>query len=145
MIRDRKAHRPDQPFFLYFAHPAAHAPLHAKAVDIESYRGVYDDGWDEIRAQRHARQIELGIVSEGTKLAPRNSEPGHDVVPWDDLSQQAKDVVCPGLVCRALRLLGLAHGQAFGIAHLGLLSDRCRRRLRLEFPLPLGCCSGDGG
>jgi arylsulfatase len=92
MIRDRKAHRPDQPFFLYFAHPAAHAPLHAKAVDIESYRGVYDAGWDEIRAQRHARQIELGITPSGTALAPRNAEPGHDVVPWDELTIQAKEV-----------------------------------------------------
>jgi arylsulfatase A-like enzyme len=92
MIRDRKANRPNQPFFLYFAHPAAHAPLHAKAADIESYRGMYDSGWDEIRAQRHARQIELGITPDGTRLAPRNGEPGHDVEPWDDLTPQAKEV-----------------------------------------------------
>jgi arylsulfatase A-like enzyme len=92
MIRDRKAHRPDQPFFLYFAHPAAHAPLLAKAADIEQYRGIYDAGWDEIRARRHARQIELGIIAPGTQLAPRNAEPGHDVQPWDELSPQAQEV-----------------------------------------------------
>ena len=39
MIRERKASNPAQPFFLYFAHGAVHAPLQAKRADIERYRG----------------------------------------------------------------------------------------------------------
>ncbi len=92
MIRERTASRPGQPFFLYLAHPAAHAPLHAKPDDIATYRGVYDDGWDEIRRRRHARQIELGIIAPGTVLPPRNSESHHDVQAWDDLTDDERTI-----------------------------------------------------
>lgn len=90
MIRDNASSRPGQPFFLYMAHPAAHAPLHAKPEDIATYRDAYDVGWDEIRRRRHVRQIELGIIAPGTELPPRNSEPGADVVAWDDLDDERR-------------------------------------------------------
>ena len=86
MIRERAASRPGQPFFLYMAHPAAHAPLVAKPHDVERYRDSYTGGWDAIRVSRHARQLEFGIIPPGTPLPPRNSEPGDDVRAWDDLS-----------------------------------------------------------
>ncbi|MCU1396707.1 MAG: arylsulfatase family protein [Ilumatobacteraceae bacterium] len=92
MIRDRAASRPGQPFFLYMAHPAAHAPLVAKPVDVERYRDAYTQGWDEIRISRHARQLELGIIPPGTPLPPRNSEPGDDVHAWDDLTDDERTV-----------------------------------------------------
>jgi arylsulfatase A-like enzyme len=92
MIRESKASNPDQPFFLYFAHGAVHAPLHAKAADIARYRGRYDAGWDELRRRRHARQLELGVIAPGTPLAPRNTETDHDVIPWDDLSDQEREL-----------------------------------------------------
>ncbi len=90
MIRERGASRPGQPFFLYMAHPAAHAPLLAKADDIEKYRESYAQGWDRTRTQRHQRQIDLGIIPAGTALPPRNCEPGDDVKPWDDLSDDER-------------------------------------------------------
>jgi len=86
MIRERQASRPEQPFFLYFAHPAAHAPLLAKADDIERYRNTYTVGWDEIRRRRHARQLELGIIAAGTVLSPRESNTVDGVQAWDDLT-----------------------------------------------------------
>jgi len=86
MIRERQASRPEQPFFLYFAHPAAHAPLLAKADDIERYRDTYTVGWDEIRRRRHARQLELGIIAAGTVLSPRESNTVDGVQAWDDLT-----------------------------------------------------------
>lgn len=86
MIRERRASRPDQPFFLYFAHPAAHAPLLAKADDIERYRDTYTVGWDEIRRRRHARQLDLGIIPAGTVLPPRESNTVDGVQAWDDLT-----------------------------------------------------------
>jgi len=90
MVRQRHAVRPDQPFFLYLAHPAAHAPLHARAEDIAAFAGVYDCGWDEVRARRHARQLELGVIPPGTVLPPRNPEDGDDVVAWDDLDADTR-------------------------------------------------------
>lgn len=86
MIAANRASQPDQPFLLYLAHGAVHAPLQAPADDIAKFRGRYDAGWDVIRAGRHARQLELGVIPAGTQLAPRNFEPGHDVGAWDDLS-----------------------------------------------------------
>jgi arylsulfatase A-like enzyme len=85
MIASARASNPAQPFFMYFAHGAMHAPLHAKAADIEKYRGRYDAGWDEIRARRFEHQRELGLWDEAVEMAPRNTEPGSDVRPWEDL------------------------------------------------------------
>ena len=87
MVRERHASRPGQPFFLYVAHPAAHAPLLAKADDIARYRDTYTVGWDVIRRRRFERQLELGIVDEGTVLAPRETNETDAVMAWDDLAE----------------------------------------------------------
>jgi arylsulfatase A-like enzyme len=92
MIREVRAADPTKPFFLYYAHGAAHAPLHAKVEDIEQHRGHYDMGWDRLREQRLARQIELGIVPADTELPPRNFEANEDVKPWDELSPDERRV-----------------------------------------------------
>jgi arylsulfatase A-like enzyme len=90
MIRSSKASDASKPVFLYFAHPAVHAPLHAKSVDIERHRGRYEQGWDAIRAARFRRQTELGVVAADSRLPPRNSEPGDDVKAWDELTVDEK-------------------------------------------------------
>jgi arylsulfatase A-like enzyme len=86
MIREVKTANPAKPLFMYFAHGAVHAPLHATRADMELFRGRYDIGWDRLRAQRFARQLELGVIPEGTRLPARNTEPGEQVTPWDELS-----------------------------------------------------------
>ncbi|HEX2578177.1 MAG TPA: sulfatase-like hydrolase/transferase, partial [Aquihabitans sp.] len=85
MIRHAKASNPEQPFLCYFAHIAVHAPLQCKASDLERHRGRYDAGWDALRAERHRRQVQMGLLPPGTVLPPRNSDEGDDVPPWDDL------------------------------------------------------------
>ena len=90
MIRESKASDPTKPFLLYHAQGAVHAPLHAKAVDIERHDDVYRAGWDAIRQARYERQLELGVIPPGTPLAPRNAEPGDDVPAWDELSDDRK-------------------------------------------------------
>jgi arylsulfatase len=92
MVRSVKASDPTKPFFLYVAHGAVHAPLHAKAEDIARYDGKYRLGWDALREQRFARQVELGVVAEGTVLPPRNSERGHEVVAWDSLPPENQEL-----------------------------------------------------
>jgi len=83
MIHDTTSIRPDRPFFMYFAFGATHAPHQAPASYVAKYRGGFDDGWDVARDTWFARQLELGVVPEGTSLAPRN--PG--VEPWDSLPE----------------------------------------------------------
>jgi arylsulfatase len=70
-IGAQKSLTPDRPFFVYFAPGATHAPHHAPANWIAKYRGKFDQGWDQLRAETLARQLELGVVPKGTKLAPK--------------------------------------------------------------------------
>ena len=79
-VRDHRAASPDKPFFLYVANNAVHAPFQAKAKDIAKYRGAYDQGWTRVREARYRRQLELGLIPPGTRLAP--SDPV--VPPWDE-------------------------------------------------------------
>ncbi|HEX5479308.1 MAG TPA: arylsulfatase, partial [Dehalococcoidia bacterium] len=81
-VRDQISVRPDRPFFLYLAFGATHAPHQSPAAYREKYRGRFDAGWDAARDEWFARQKAMGIVPEGTTLAPRN--PG--VKAWDELS-----------------------------------------------------------
>ena len=92
MIDEVRASHPTKPFFMYFAHGAVHAPLQAKVDDIEKYRGVYDAGWDEIRRQRYERQLEMGVIPSHTELPPRNTEAGHAVEAWDNLSDDERQI-----------------------------------------------------
>lgn len=85
MIKETKAAAPRKPFFMYFAHGAVHAPLQAKKADILRQRGRYDVGWDAVRADRLAKQVELGVMPPGTPLPPRNHEEHLDVEAWDDI------------------------------------------------------------
>ena len=82
-VHDTKSIRPDRPFFCYLAFGATHAPHQAPSQFVQKYRGRYDAGWDVTRAQWFARQLELGLLPPGTRLAPRN--PG--VEPWDSLPE----------------------------------------------------------
>ena len=86
LIKERKANDPSQPFFLYLPHPAAHAPLLAKDVDIAKYSATYRAGWDRMRADRFARQLAIGLFPPDTQLPPRNTEEGAAVKPWDELT-----------------------------------------------------------
>jgi len=80
-LRDRRSFAQERPFLLYFALGATHAPHQAPSEYIERYRGEFDRGWDAIREEWFARQLELGVAPPGTQLAPRN--PG--VRAWEDL------------------------------------------------------------
>ena len=78
--------KPDQPFFLYVAHNAPHYPLHVREEDYRKYESHYDAGWDEIRKQRRAKQIELGLIDPDWTPAPRPK----NVPAWDQLSVEEK-------------------------------------------------------
>lgn len=87
-LQDHQSLRPEKPFFLYLAFGAAHAPHQAPEEFIRRYRGRYDRGWDEVRAQRFARMKELGIAPASARLASRNA----GVRPWAELSPEERRV-----------------------------------------------------
>lgn len=67
----QKSLTPEKPFFIYFAPGATHAPHHTPKGWIAKYKGKFDQGWDQLREETLARQIKLGVVPAGTKLAPK--------------------------------------------------------------------------
>ncbi|HKZ36317.1 MAG TPA: arylsulfatase [Chryseolinea sp.] len=73
-----------KPFFLYVAYTAPHWPLQALPEDIAKYKGKFDKGWDELRKERHARQIQLGIISETSKIANRDDLPAWEELTFDE-------------------------------------------------------------
>ncbi len=82
----QKALTPDRPFFTYFAPGATHAPHHVPKEWIAKYKGKFDQGWDKVREETLARQIKLGVVPPGTKLAPKPE----GIKDWDTLSADEK-------------------------------------------------------
>ncbi len=78
----QKAMTPDKPFFIYFAPGATHAPHHVPADWIAKWKGKFDQGWDKIREETLQRQIAMGIVPKGTRLAPKPAA----IKDWDKLS-----------------------------------------------------------
>ena len=111
-IHDTTSVRPDRPFFTYLAFGATHAPHQAPEEYLARHRGKYDEGWDVARERWFAKQIEEGLISPETELAPRN--PG--VEAWDSLPENQ-------------RKLALALQEAFGAflehtdAQIGRLVD----------------------
>ncbi len=76
----------EKPFFLYIAHVAPHFPCMAPEETIAKFRGKYKDGWDKLREDRYARQIESGLIDKRWQLEPR-PEP---IPAWDSLSAEQK-------------------------------------------------------
>jgi arylsulfatase len=85
-VRFQQSLTPDKPFFLYFAPGATHAPHHVPKEWIAKYKGKFDQGWDALREQTLAREIALGVVPKGTKLAPKPK----DIADWSTLSADQK-------------------------------------------------------
>jgi len=85
-IKHQKAMTPDRPAFVYFAPGATHAPHHVPKEWIARWKGKFDMGWDQLREQSLARQIAMGVVPPGTKLAPKPPE----IKDWDKLSADEK-------------------------------------------------------
>lgn len=81
-VRFQQTMTPDRPFFVYFAPGSTHAPHHVPKAWSDKYKGRFDGGWDRYREEALARQLKLGVVPPGTKLAPK--PPG--IKDWDALT-----------------------------------------------------------
>jgi arylsulfatase len=96
-VGDLRAVDADHPFFLYFATGACHSPHQAPREWIARYRGKFDQGWDELRERIHARQMELGVVPDGTVLSARPIW----VRPWVELSRPEQALAARFMECFA--------------------------------------------
>jgi len=80
---------PDQPFFVYYAPGATHAPHHPTPEWIEkiSKLGLFDEGWHKLRETIFANQKKLGVIPQDAKLTPW---PKDLIKRWEQLSDQEK-------------------------------------------------------
>ncbi|MFW6600136.1 arylsulfatase [Propionibacteriaceae bacterium Y2011] len=83
-VTDHHAAQPDDPLFCYVAFTAPHWPLHAPEAAVEPYRATYDVGWDDLRRQRHAKQIELGLLAPDWETSDRDPA----VPAWEAAAEQ---------------------------------------------------------
>jgi len=75
---------PDKPFMMFWAPVAMHSPHQAPQDYIDKYKGKFDMGWDKAREIIHAKQLELGVIPEGTQLTKR----AEAIPAWDDLKPE---------------------------------------------------------
>ena len=87
-IREQHALAPEKPFFVYYAPGTSHAPHHAPQEWIDKFKGQFDQGWDAVRAETHARMLEKGIIPPGTELTQRPDQ----LRAWDSLNDQQKEL-----------------------------------------------------
>lgn len=81
-----KSVTPNKPFFMYFAPGAMHAPHHVTKEWRDKFKGKFDMGWEKYREIVYQRQLDMGILPEGTQLTAKP-----DWVPeWNSLSTEQK-------------------------------------------------------
>lgn len=128
-----EAREADKPFFLYLAHNAPHFPLQASAEDIAKFRGKYRKGWDKLSDERHARQVEMGLIDASWGKAKRPD----DVKAWDSLSTEEQDRFDHIMAAYAACVYAMDRS-------IGVLVDGLKQRGQLENTLIL-FMSDNGG
>ncbi len=87
MIEYIDSHRDDgKPFFSYLAYTAPHWPLQAPDASIAKYEGVYDEGYEVLKAKRLQALKDLGLVDRNVEPFPHFP----DEPKWDSLSDEEK-------------------------------------------------------
>ena len=79
------AKQKDKPFFHYVAFTAAHWPLHAPEKTIQKYIPRYQGGWEELRAARYKRMLEMGIIDKERWPLPATE---WNVKKWKDIDHK---------------------------------------------------------
>lgn len=111
----------DRPFFGFVSFMAVHVPVQAPRAFTDSYDGVFDAGWDAMRAERLQRAIGLGLVPETARLSP--AAPGSRR--WDALSAEERAYWARVMQVNAGMMEAADH-------HLGRLLDHLEARGDLD-------------
>lgn len=85
-LRNHKALKPDQPFFMYWATGAIHGPHHIMKEWADKYAGAFDDGWDAYRERAHEGAKAAGWIPEDAELTPRPDS----LAAWEDIPEHQR-------------------------------------------------------
>lgn len=127
---------PAKPFFLYAAFTAPHWPLQAPKAEIDKYRNRYVNGWEALRAERHARQKQIGILDPSWPLSPP------DAPDWNGLSPAMKDTMALKMAIYAAQVDRL--DQNIGKIVSGLKAGNALANTLIVFLSDNGACAEGG-
>lgn len=119
MIEYLGATEAEKPFFAYLPFQAVHIPVQAPRDFIDRYDGRYDAGWDALRAQRHARAQELGLIPQGAALADLPPE----YRKWTALSDQDRALYAARMEVHAGMIEAMDHAIGRFIKHLKTIGE----------------------
>lgn len=105
---------PAKPFFAYLPFQAIHIPVQAPQEFIDRYKGRYDQGWEALRKERHARAQALGLIPQGAPLADLPP----DFRAWDSLSAEDRALYAARMEVNAAMLEAMDFHIGRLIAHL---------------------------
>lgn len=86
-LDDYRAYDPAKPFLMYWAPGGVHGPHHIFPDWADKYDGKFDAGWDAYRESTFKRQVEMGLLPEGTELTPRDAT----LQAWDDIPEDQRE------------------------------------------------------
>lgn len=96
-----------KPFFSVVSLQANHYPHQAPRAYTERYMGRYDKGWDQLRTERYARQVEMGLFPAGlTMRKSPNSRDWSALKPQDQRDYAKRMAVYAGMLTAADEQIG---------------------------------------
>ncbi len=123
----------DDPFFMYYAPGAIHAPLQVPEDWRDKYKGEFDQGWDVYREEVLARQKEIDLVPEDTQLAERPES----IPAWESFSDEGRAYLSRQMEVNAAFLEHTDH-------HVGRVIDRLREMGELDNTLVIYLTADNG-
>ena len=109
-----------KPFFAYVPFQAVHIPVQAPQEYIDRYMGRYDEGWHDLREERQARAVSIGVLPEGGEMVTMSST--HD---WNALSSERQRYESKRMAVYAGMI------EAMDV-HIGRLVEHLKERGQLE-------------
>lgn len=94
-----------EPFFAYLAFQAVHIPVQAPREYTAHYRGVYQGGWEQLRANRWRRAQELGLLPAGAQI----DAPHPSMRPWSAISGDEQALYARSMEVHAGMLEAMDH------------------------------------
>ncbi|PDS87309.1 arylsulfatase [Rhizobium sp. L18] len=85
-LDDYRAFDPEKPFLMYWAPGGVHGPHHVFPEWSEKYKGKFDSGWDAYRERTYKRQLDMGVIPDGTKLTERDAT----MASWDSIPENQR-------------------------------------------------------
>ncbi len=78
----------NKPFFAFAAYTSPHWPLQVNEKFSNKYRGIYDNGYDELKTERFNTLKRLKLIPLDALIPESHSR----LTPWKDLSEQEKKI-----------------------------------------------------